>query len=147
MRNSNTFIALTAILGFTNLCSASGLQACYNTALTQGEINHCSQQHYQQLHQDMELLYRKILEQYARQGEFITQFKRTQAAWESFRDAALLARYPKQEPGYYGDSFPTCSTQFLAQLTQQRIQQLRVWIDGVVAGDLCAGSVRMYRDY
>lgn len=60
-----------------------------------------------------------------------------------FRDAELKAVFPDPESmEAYGSVFLMCNAMWLEELTRARAKQLRVWLDGVEEGDVCAGSVR-----
>ena len=73
---------------------------------------------------------------------FLQKLATAQDAWSRFRDAELKALYPHDdEPGYYGSVFPMCWGLKAAELTRKRTSELRVWLDGVGEGDVCAGSV------
>jgi len=55
----------------------------------------------------------------------------------------MKMKYPDREPGYYGSIQPMCEAMYLAELTQDRIKALKVWIEGVEEGDMCAGTVKV----
>jgi len=52
-------------------------------------------------------------------------------------------KFPDREPGFYGSVLPMCEAMYLAELTQDRIKALNVWIEGVEEGNVCAGTVKV----
>lgn len=68
--------------------------------------------------------------------------KEAQRQWIKFRDAQVKMKYPA-----YQDAdesiLPMCRNYYLKELTDNRMQELRLWIDGVEEGDLCSGSIRI----
>jgi uncharacterized protein YecT (DUF1311 family) len=92
---------------------------------------------------DLNSIYRQILEEYKVDTVFISNLKKAQRLWLQFRDAQLAMRYPKRHKGDEGTVQQMCEWQYLKSLTDQRVQTLREWLDGVEEGDVCAGSVRI----
>jgi uncharacterized protein YecT (DUF1311 family) len=88
--------------------------------------------------------YSKILKEYANDQQFIAKLKTAQRAWLAFRDAELEALYPKDnKQAEYGTVYPMCHCSELQFLTEQRIKQLKRWLDGTQEGDVCSGSVKV----
>jgi hypothetical protein len=54
----------------------------------------------------------------------------------------MKMKYPDREPGYYGSVESMCWSNYLTQLTSERIKTLNQWIDGTEEGDVCAGTVK-----
>jgi hypothetical protein len=42
----------------------------------------------------------------------------------------------------YGSVYPMCVSFFLKELTEERIEKLNVWINGIEEGNVCSGSVK-----
>jgi uncharacterized protein YecT (DUF1311 family) len=99
---------------------------------------------YQKADKELNTAYQKILKMYSSDTAFIRNLKNAQRIWVQFRDAEMKAIYPDREPGYYGSVQPTCWYTAMTVLTNDRIKKLKVWIDGVVEGDICSGSVRTH---
>jgi len=112
-------------------------------AQTQGEMNAETAGDFRAADKRLNTIYQEILADYADDEVFITSLKEAQRCWIAFRDAQVKMKYPDREPGYYGSILPSCEAMYLAELTQERIKALQVWIDGVQEGDVCAGSVRI----
>ena len=112
-------------------------------AQTQGEMNAETAGDSRAADKQLNTIYQQILSDYADDEVFIASLKEAQRCWIAFRDAQLKMKYPDREPGYYGSILPSCQAMYLAELTQERIKALQVWIDGVEEGNVCAGSVRI----
>ena len=112
-------------------------------AQTQGDLNEQTAAEFHAADKELNSIYQKILEEYVDDEAFIANLKEAQRCWIAFRDAQLKMKYPEREPGYYGSILPSCEAIYLAELTQERIKALQVWIEGVQEGDVCAGTVRI----
>jgi len=42
----------------------------------------------------------------------------------------------------YGSIYPMCVSIYLKELTEDRTDKLRVWLNGIEEGDMCSGSVK-----
>lgn len=92
---------------------------------------------------ELNRVYQQVLAKYADEPTFVHRFKQAQRAWIKFRDAHLEARYPALDKrGEYGSIYSLCFSNLMAELTEARTQQLKLWLDGIGEGDGCAGSVR-----
>jgi uncharacterized protein YecT (DUF1311 family) len=92
-------------------------------------------------------IYNQILKEYKNDTIFLNKLKTAQKAWIKFRDAQLEARFPSNTQSdkneIYGSVYPMCACIELSKLTEDRIKQLQVWLNGVVEGDVCAGSYQL----
>lgn len=113
------------------------------SAQTQAEMNQDAATEFKAADKELNSIYQQILQDYADDDVFIANVKEAQRCWIVFRDAQLKMKYPDREPGYYGSIQPVCEMTYLAELTQDRIKALNVWIDGVEEGDTCAGTARV----
>jgi len=113
------------------------------SAQTQGEMNQDAASEFKAADKELNAIYQQILEDYADDEAFIANLKEAQRCWIAFRDAQMKMKYPDREPGYYGSIQPMCEAMYLAELTQDRIKALKVWIEGVEEGDMCAGTVKV----
>jgi uncharacterized protein YecT (DUF1311 family) len=91
---------------------------------------------------ELNRVYQQILAAKAADAVFVKAFREAQRAWIAFRDAHLKSIYPDPFPKEaYGSANPMCQCGELQELTAQRSKQLRkLWIEGGVEGDVCAGS-------
>lgn len=115
--------------------------ASYSTsAQSQTAMNMKAGSDYQKADKELNLVYQKILKEYAAQPLFIRKLKVAQRLWVQLRDAELAAKYP--ESGSYGSAGPMCESIYLETLTRERTKFLRVWLTGIPEGDVCTGSVK-----
>lgn len=103
---------------------------------------HNPQDSYQLADKELNIVYQRILNEYQTDTLFIENLKASQRIWVTFRDAELKVKYPESEPGYYGSIYPVCVSNYLEGLTRERIKTLKIWLEGIEEGDVCAGSVR-----
>jgi len=108
-----------------------------NTVYAQNEGNQ-----YTKAEKEINAVYQKVLQQYSADKEFVKNLKAAQRLWIQFRDAEIKARYPNQNPGYYGSVYPTCVSDLKTQLTNERTKTLKLWLTGIPEGDVCSGSIR-----
>ncbi|MFM7375811.1 MAG: lysozyme inhibitor LprI family protein [Chthoniobacterales bacterium] len=113
------------------------------SAQTQGEMNQDAASEFKAADKELNSIYQRLLEDYADDEAFIANLKEAQRCWIAFRDAQMKMKYPDREPGYYGSIQPMCEAMYLAELTQDRVKALRVWVEGVEEGDMCAGTVKV----
>ena len=113
------------------------------SAQTQMEMNQDAAGEFKAADKELNAIYQQILEDYADDDVFLANLKEAQRCWIDFRDAQLKMKYPDREPGYYGSIQPVCEMTYLAELTQDRIKTLNVWIEGVEEGNLCGGTVKV----
>ena len=113
---------------------------CLCVAQTQKEISD-AQGEYKKLDKELNDAYQSILFGYQSDTLFINNLKKSQRIWIQLRDAELAMRYPEINKDYSGVN-PVCVASYLAGLTFDRIQTLRVWLDGIDDSSECLGSVK-----
>ena len=116
------------------------LSATHTFAQTQLEMNQDARDDYKKAETELNSIYQQILKEYAADTSFISHLKAAERLWIKFRDAELSMKYPEAE--YYGSVQPMCQANYLEQLTRDRIETLKVWVDGIEKGDVCSGSVK-----
>lgn len=114
-----------------------------STAQTQSEMNVEAYNSYMVADKELNKMYDKIRIAYKNDTLFLANLKVAQRAWIQFRDADINARYPNGNKDYYGSVFPMCQSLYLQSLTEKRISELKLWLDGLEEGDVCSGSVRI----
>ena len=85
---------------------------------TQLETDEVAYNNYYKADRELNIIYQQILKEYKSDAEFIKNLKKAQKIWITFRDAEMLAKFPKREPGYYGSIQPTCWSNYLQELTE-----------------------------
>jgi uncharacterized protein YecT (DUF1311 family) len=112
-------------------------------AQTQSAMNQDACAESRKADQALNATYAKVFKEYAKDPQFLAKLKQAQRAWIAFRDAHLVARFPKADKqAEYGSAYPACRCAVLTELTAQREKELKVWADGIPEGDVCNGSVK-----
>ena len=110
---------------------------------TQSEMNKESNNEYKKADIELNNVYQKILSEYKSDSIFINRLKKTQRIWITYRDAELEMKFPAEnKQTEYGSVYPMCVSLFLKELTKNRIEHLKVWLNGIEEGDVCVGSVK-----
>ncbi|MBV8254697.1 MAG: DUF1311 domain-containing protein [Chitinophaga sp.] len=109
-------------------------------AQTQAEMNKQANEAYKTADKQLNDIYQNIMKDYSANKTFTTNLRDAQRLWIQFRDAQVKAMYPEPAKNY-GSMFPVCKANYLTELTTQRIEALRVWINGLPPGETCSGSV------
>jgi len=111
---------------------------------TQFEMNRMSGEEFIKSDSILNDVYSKIILAYKSDTVFIDRLERSQRIWKAFRSAELEMKYPEKEKrSYYGAVYPMCVSFFLKDITDERIEKLRVWLDGIEEGNVCTGSVKV----
>ena len=96
--------------------------------------------------QELNIVYKQILNKYASDTLFLSKLKRAQLAWIKYRDAHVQAHFPldkgENAQEKYGTVYNQCECFDIEMLTRERIKYLQRWIEGSEEGDVCRGSVR-----
>jgi uncharacterized protein YecT (DUF1311 family) len=109
---------------------------------TQAEMNKAAAADYQKADKELNSVYQQILKEYKADTAFIKNLKNSQRIWLQFRDAELKTKYPDRNPTFYGTAHPVCRSLYLAELTKERTEKLKVWVTGIEQENICAGSVK-----
>jgi len=109
-------------------------------AQTQAELNQEAREGYEAADKELNNVYQKIKKKYADDPVFLTELKNAQLAWIKSRDADVKMMFPDREVGYYGSMLPMCMSGYMAQLTRERTEKLKLWLKGSTDG--CEGSVK-----
>jgi uncharacterized protein YecT (DUF1311 family) len=91
---------------------------------------------------DLNRVYRKIRKEYKSDPLFLEKLKLAQRAWIKFRDAHMEARFT-DDPAAVSSFLRDCYCWELADLTEARVKQLKLWLKGIEEGAGCSGSVKM----
>jgi uncharacterized protein YecT (DUF1311 family) len=141
---SGKLASLVAALALLTPALAAGADTkdCMDTAHTQLQRNQCATSQLKAADDELNRVYQDILNRYKNDRQFLLKLRNAQQAWLKFREAELEAKFPfADKQARYGSVYPMCADLFLAQRTQERIKDLRQWLDGTEEGDACAGSV------
>ena len=104
---------------------------------TQLEINQEAKSEYQKSEKKLNVVYQNVLRKHKTDQIFLKNLKNAQRIWIQFRDAEMKAKYPDREEGYYGSIHPMCWFGYMKELTDERIANLKVWLEKKSEGDAC----------
>lgn len=109
---------------------------------TQTDMTSVSCQKSKKAEEELNRIFRQILAARVSEPNFNKAFQEAQRTWLAFRDAHIRSIYPEPSArSEFGSIYTMCACDLQAELTTQRIKQLRgIWIDGTVEGDVCKGS-------
>ncbi|MFB6455959.1 lysozyme inhibitor LprI family protein [Chitinophaga sp. Hz27] len=122
------------------ICLLLIVAASKGFAQTQGEMNRKANEAYREADKKLNEVYQLIQKDYAANKKFIENMKVAQRLWIQFRDAQVEMMFPEPAKSY-GSMFPVCKANYLTELTTQRMESLRIWINGLPPGETCTGSV------
>lgn len=91
---------------------------------------------------ELNRVYQEVIKAYATDTVFTDNLRHAQRLWIKLRDLELKLKFPN-EPSSYGSVFSMCYCSYLEELTFQRTEALRQWLDGSEEGDVCAGSAKI----
>jgi len=134
MKNILKQTILTTLLATIALVGAARAQT-KTAAATEG----CDE--YAKVDAELNKVYTDVLREYAKDKTFIAKLKQSQRVWLAFTDAHLESLYPNGAAAY-GNVNRTCRCAVKTDLTRERIEQLRQWLDGTPEGDVCGGSIK-----
>ena len=126
-------------------CSVLILISFFCFAQTQYEMNEAELNKLHIAETELDLVYQKILNEYKEDTAFVKNLKVSQKIWSQYKEAELKMMYPDREPGYYGSVHPMCIAIYRTELTNERIEELQLWLEGCEEGDVCGSSVRVKR--
>jgi len=109
---------------------------------TQKELNKEICEDMVKLEKELEIVVEKIRKKYSDDTLFIIKLELSQKQWIKYREAQIELKFPARDKHYeYGSMYPTCYCLEKISITQKRIHELEMWVNGVIEGDVCPGSV------
>jgi uncharacterized protein YecT (DUF1311 family) len=109
---------------------------------TQSEMNKDANFEYNEADTVLNNVYQKLLSEYKSDSIFIDRLKKAQRIWLSYRDAELEMKFPAENKQLeYGNTYSMCVSIYLEELTEQRIEKLKDWLNGIDEGNICSGSI------
>lgn len=110
---------------------------------TQSEMNLEASEAYEESDVELNQVYQRLLKVYESDSAFISALTSAQRLWISYREAQTEMLYPAENNQLeYGSVYPMCHAMTLKKLTDQRTEELRIWLIGEEEGDVCQGSVK-----
>ncbi|WP_395075763.1 lysozyme inhibitor LprI family protein [Flavobacterium sp.] len=119
------------------------LISIYSFSQTQYDMNQEENDKFKLADKELNSTYQKILKEYKTYTAFLKNLKISQNIWIKFRDAEMKTKYPDRGAGYYGSVQPMCWSIHLTQLTNERTNDLKIWLTGIEEGSVCSGSVNI----
>ena len=113
---------------------------------TQAEMNNGAYAELKESDKQLNEIYKTILSEYSTDNIFIENLKKSQRIWIQFRDAEMEMKYPNYPEKRYGSIHPTCRALYLKELTDKRIETLKIWVGGTEERDACNGSVKIIEE-
>jgi uncharacterized protein YecT (DUF1311 family) len=109
-------------------------------------MNQTENDKYKKADNELNQVYNQIQNDYKNDSTFIEKLKISQRLWIKFRDAELEMKYPESDKRLsYGSMYPMCATGYLTELTIQRTEKLKKWLEPIPDGEGCSGSIK-YRE-
>ncbi|HEY5258498.1 MAG TPA: lysozyme inhibitor LprI family protein [Candidatus Baltobacteraceae bacterium] len=105
---------------------ASPLQACLNTAMTDPAINACAAANLERAEHSLNISYRNLLSQAAREPGAAAKVRIAERAWLNYRDAYVIALYPNPDKTEYGTIWLSNALYARALLARQQATSLNV---------------------
>lgn len=114
--------------------------------ITQNDMNIDAYNEFKKSDNELNYVYQEIHRIYIKNPVFLEKLRISQKAWIIFRDAEVEANFPlksnQEGRAVYGSVYPMCKSNVLAILTEERIKQLRSWLNiNEDGGDICSGSL------
>ena len=100
-------------------------------------MNQEAKNDFQKSEKKLNAMYQNVLRKHKTDQTFIKNLKNAQRIWIQFRDAEMKAKYPDREEGYYGSIHPMCWFGYMKELTDERIANLKVWLEKKSEGEAC----------
>ena len=110
-------------------------------AQSQTEMNQQATSKFKKQDKELNKVYKQILNEYSSDTVFIKNLKSSQKIWIQFRNAEIKMRYPDVD--YAGTATSMCKAQLMEEITKARIKTLKVWLTGIIEGDVCSGTVKV----
>lgn len=130
---------LKVLLLLTSATSAlQESQTCWDTAVSQGEMNACAAHEAAKADRELNEVYQRLLA--VPDDAFVSDLRAAQRAWLAFRDAHMRTAF-RPGPGT-GSAYPMCRSLLLQQLTRQRVDQLKALLERE-EGDVCATPMKV----
>lgn len=116
------------------------------TGTTQLEMNQSAGRIAEIAEQKMNTLFNQILAKNKEDKLFIEKATIAQKQWASYAKAQWNMKYPHyDDPNSgttgYGSVGPMCAALYRAELCKARTKELTIWMEGMLEGDVCSGSV------
>jgi uncharacterized protein YecT (DUF1311 family) len=104
---------------------------------TQGEMNEEAGARLKAAEADLKRTFEELIASGKGDADAVAILRKSQSAWETYRDAQLQALWPSRDVTAYGSVHPMCVATVKAELTRLRTHELRAMLEPV-EGEVCA---------
>lgn len=119
---------------------SDALQACNAKAVSQVEVNKCTEDEFKRADEEMNRAYENLLARAAKNAVAVKKIKAAQKAWLAFREAHLDAVFPAEDKtAAYGVMQPMCGSMLRAEMARDRTKVLETMANPE-EGDVCGGQ-------
>lgn len=108
----------------------------------QDELNRKAKEEYMNTDSELKEVYHKILDNYGKDSIFIRHFSEANELWTKLRMAQVRMRFPFHPGDKYDPAQDMCVSNYMTELTRERINYLNLWLTGLSAESICNGSVK-----
>jgi hypothetical protein len=84
------------------------------------------------------------LNEYKTDTVFIKHLKQSQAFWKEFRDEEMEMKFPDTINGRNSTPYRECVYLYKEKITRVRINDLRIWLEGVMEWNECDGNLKVH---
>lgn len=111
---------------------------CMDNALSQYDMNVCSGSKATKADAELNQVYQKLLMRAKKDAIATASIKNAERAWVKYRDAQIEMYYPSSRPtAFYGSFQPVCNNSLYQRLTEERIKELKEFLEKPAEGDMC----------
>ena len=132
MKNMKIFLSIV-LVAFLNQMLFSQTQSDMNKEICEDMLK---------IEKELENVVKKIREKYQNDSLFLTKLELSQKRWIQYRESQIELKFPAEDKQLeYGSLYPVCYCLEKIKITEQRIKYLKMWVHGVIEGNVCPGSV------
>lgn len=132
MKNMKIFLSIVLVVFLNQMLFSQ----------TQSEMNEEICEDMLKVEKELENVVKKIRKKYYNDTLFLTKLEMSQKRWIKYRESQIELKFPAEDKQLeYGSLYPICYCLEKIMITEQRIRYLEMWVNGVIEGNVCPGSV------
>lgn len=135
MRKTCLLALAGALMLAPSVSFAGGDPGCYETAMTQADINLCAADSLKAAQAEQEKLLGQIKSRHAGNPAKLAKIEKSQQAWNAYVESQIDMLYAD----HTGSAAGMCAANDRAYMTRQRTLQLKKWLEDNVEGNTCGG--------
>jgi uncharacterized protein YecT (DUF1311 family) len=109
----------------------------------QVDSNNDAEDSFKKADNELNRVYQTILHEYKDDTLFMKNLKSVQRLWIQFRNAEVRMKYPDTINGRYSTPYLMCTFSYKEKITRERINALKVWLEGIKGYSECAGTLKV----